>query len=334
MEKGRIYSKCGFYCNRCTAYKNNSRTQEDRERGSALWEKYFGLHFKPDIVKCEGCQSSAPWKTGNLLPDRACPIRACAVYNEVLTCAHCSLFPCAEYSKRVPGTELRRQREKAANIKFTDDEYQKYIEPFEGQVHLKELHNNLKPEEIAAPKQFSLDVDIVPFPTQTNLLPDKQDEMRRLHSLLGNIFSTKAPNYVDQLISERKMPYLRVLLWVMGLYGELREENLVLESTAHRDRMECSRLVRKRDNSLYEPIQDAVERLKKSGIQIEFKPFKKNWTLILGVDESIGGPVILTALKTYVSSLVKKYSEPVYTGSYNLKGKAFKLFTRADMRDL
>ena len=256
------------------------------------------------------------------------------MYNEVLTCAHCSLFPCAEYSKRVPGTELRRQREKAANITFTDNEYQKYIEPFVGQVHLKELHSTLKPEEVVSPKQFSLDVDITPFPTQTNLLPDKQDEMRRLHSLLGNTFSTKAPNYVDQLVSERKMPYLWVLLWVMGLYGELREENLVLESTAHRDRMECSRLVRKRDNSLYEPIQDAVERLKKSGIQIEFKPFKKNWTLILGVDESVGGPVILTALKAYVSSLVKKYGEPVYTGSYNLKGKAFKLFTRADMRDL
>ena len=40
------------------------------------------------------------------------------------------------------------------------------------------------------------------------------------------------------------------------------------------------------------------------------------------------------SLKTYVSVLVKKYGEPVYTGSYNLKGKAFKLFTRADMRDL
>ncbi len=85
---------------------------------------------------------------------------------------------------------------------------------------------------------------------------------------------------------------------------------------------------------MYEPIQDAVERLKKSGIQIEFKPFKKNWTLILGVDKSIGDLFILTALKTYVSSLVKEYGEPVYTGSYNLKGKAFKLFTRADMRDL
>ena len=85
---------------------------------------------------------------------------------------------------------------------------------------------------------------------------------------------------------------------------------------------------------MYEPVQDVVNSLKEFGIQIEFKPFKKNWTLILGADESIGGHGVLAALKTYVSSLVKKYGEPVYTGSYNLKGKAFKLFTRLDMRDL
>ncbi|MFA5450574.1 MAG: DUF3795 domain-containing protein [Dehalococcoidales bacterium] len=334
MEKGRIYSKCGFYCNHCPAYKDNSGTKEDRMRGSAVWEKYFGLHFKPDIVKCEGCQSSAPWKARNLLPDRACPIRACAVYNEVLTCAHCSLFPCAEYAKRVPGSELRRQREKAANSTFTDDEYQKYIEPFEGQVHLKELRSTLKLEELIPPKQFSVGVNVTPFPINTNLTPEKEKAMRQLHLVLGNILSTKAANYVDQLLMERKKPYLWVLLWVMGLYGELREENLVLESAAHRDRIECSRLVRKRDNSLYEPIQDAVERLRKSGIQIEFKPSKRDWMLTLGVDKSIGGSSIITALKSYVSNLVKKYGEPIYTGSYNLKGEAFKLFTRVDMRDI
>ena len=334
MDKGRIYSKCGFYCNYCPAYKDNSRTQEDRERGSALWEKYFGLHFKPDIVRCDGCQSTSPWKTGNLLPDRTCPIRACAVYNEVVTCAQCSVFPCSEYSKRVPGAELRKQREKVANITFSDNEYQKYIEPFEGQVHLKELHSTLKPEELVPPKQFSADINVAPFPIKTNLTPEKEEAMRRLYSLLGNIFSTKAVNYVDKVLLERKKPYLWEFIWVMGLYGELKADKLVLESSVRGDKKECSRLVRKRDNTLYEPIQDLVNSLGKFGLQIEFKPFKKNWALILGADESVGGLDILTALKTYVSSLVKKYGEPVYTGSYNLKGKAFKLFTRLDMCDL
>jgi hypothetical protein len=268
MEKGQIYSKCGFCCRRCPAYKDNSSTEEDRIRGRALWEKYFGLHFKPDVVRWEGCQSLAPWKTGNLLPDRACPIRACAVHNEVATCAYCSLFPCVEYSKRVPSSNLRQQREKVTNIKFTDDEYQKYIEPFEGQVHLKELYNTIKPEEIVPSKQVSYKVDVVPFPIKTGLTTNKQEEMRLLHSLLENVYSEKSVNYIDQLLFERKKPYLRVLIWVMGLYGEVRGEKLVLESTAHKDRKECSRIVRKKDNTLYEPVQEGVNRLKKWGIQI------------------------------------------------------------------
>jgi hypothetical protein len=122
--------------------------------------------------------------------------------------------------------------------------------------------------------------------------------MRRLYSLLGNIFSTKAVNYVDQLLLDRKKPYLWELIWVMGLYGELKADKLVLESSVCSDKKECSRLVRKKDNTLYEPVQEVVNSLKKFGLQIEFKPFKKNWALILGTDESIGGLDILTALKT------------------------------------
>ena len=42
----------------------------------------------------------------------------------------------------------------------------------------------------------------------------------------------------------------------------------------------------------------------------------------------------LENLKTFVSRLTDKYGEPVYAGSYNLRGKAFKVFTRVDMSDL
>jgi hypothetical protein len=334
MDKEQIYSKCGFYCNRCPAFKDNSRTEADRERGSALWEKYFGLHFKSEIVRCEGCQATAPWQTGNRLPDRSCPIRACAVYNGAVTCAHCSLFPCEEYTKRVPGADLRRQRESAANTKFSDDEYLDYLEPFDGQTHLKKLHITLRPEDIVPAKQISASERIIPFPRKTNLPFDKEQEMRQLHSLLGTAFSQQAANYAGQVLIERKKPYLWGILWVMGLYGELGAEKLVLESAVCGDRKECSRLVRKRDNTLYEPVQDAVNSLKKSGIQIEFKPSKKNWTLTLSVDESVRGSSIPQSLKAYISNLVKKYGEPVYVSSYNLKGKAFKFFTMADMSDL
>ncbi len=297
MDKEQIYSKCGFYCNRCPAFKDNSRTEADRERGSALWEKYFGLHFKSDIVRCEGCQATSPWKTGNLLPDRTCPIRACAVYNGVATCAHCSFFPCEEYSKRVPGADLRRQRERAANIKISDDEYLENMEPFEGQTHLIQLRATIRPEDILPPKQFSAKENIASFPRETTLTADKQRQMRQLHSLLRTVFSQQAANYAGQVLMERKKPYLWGIMWVMGLYGEIKDGKLVLESAVCVDRKECSRLVRKRDTTLYEPVRDVVDSLKPFGIQIEFKPYKKKWELHLSIDDNAGGAVILEALK-------------------------------------
>jgi len=256
------------------------------------------------------------------------------VYNDVVTCAQCPLFPCEEYSKRIPGADLRRQREIAANIKISDEEYQDYLEQFDGQTHLKELHATLRAEEIVSPKKFSIKERIAPFPSKTNLTPNREKGMKQLHSLLCTAFSQQADNYAGQILLERKKPYLWGIIWVMGLYGELKANMLVLERQVCGDRKECSRLVRKRDNTLYEPVQNVANNLKKFGIQIAFKPSKKNWTLTLSVDDIIGGSSILRSLKTYVSSLVKKYGEPVYVNSYNLKGNAFRLFTKLDMNDL
>ena len=209
------------------------------------------------------------------------------------------------------------------------------MEPFDGQTHLKKLHVTLRAGRHSAAKTNFCQMNALsPFPGKTNLTLDKEQEMRQLHSLLSTAFSQQAANYAGQVLIERKKPYLWGIIWVMGLYGELRADKLVLDSAVCGDRKECSRLVRKRDNTLYEPVQDVVNSLKKSGIRIEFKPSKKNWTLTLSVDDRIGGSSIPESLKAYVSVLARKYGEPVYVGSYNLKGKAFKSFTRLDMSSL
>ncbi len=50
----------------------------------------------------------------------------------------------------------------------------------------------------------------------------------------------------------------------------------------------------------------------------------------LGI-EGPDGTRILEALYSYTHTLVEKYGEPVYIDSYDLKGPAFKLFSRLDM---
>jgi len=158
--------------------------------------------------------------------------------------------------------------------------------------------------------------------------------MRRLHSLLTTVFSQHAPSYASQIVLERKKVYLRGLIWVLGLYGQVRDNKLILESAVNQDKKECARLVRKTDNKLHYAVEDAVRTLNSFGIQVEFKPSGKNWELNLDIDKNTGSPDVLEALKIYVSTLAGKYGTPAYVGSYNLKGKAFKLFTRLDMSDL
>jgi hypothetical protein len=234
----------------------------------------------------------------------------------------------------VPGPDLRQQRETAANIKISDQEYRDYLEPFDGQTHLMDLNVTLRLEEIVAPKSFSAGDRLTPFPVKVNLTSGKLKDLQLLHSLLSKAFSQTARNYVGQILLERQKSYLYGIMWVMGLYAELKGDRLVLASSIWGARKECSRLVRKKDNTLFEPVQDVVEGLKQFGIQIEFQALKKNWILTLKIDEKAGGASLLESLKTYVSSLVKQYGEPVYVNGYNLKGQAFKAFTRVDMRSL
>ena len=328
MEK--VFGKCGFECGRCPAFKANSQTDADRKRGAGIWDRYFGLHFKPEVLACQGCQGEKPWKGGSLLPDRSCPIRACAVYNNVQTCAQCASFPCKEYSHRVPGPGLRKEREEAAGINISDVEWAQYLEQYDGQTHLAVLHATLAPNALVAQKEFDTGA-AAPFPTKTSLGVQRQHKMKLLHSVLSKNFSRRGETYAEQVLIERKRPYVACLLWVMGLYGGLEDGRLVLNSTDHPDRKECVRLVRKTDNAPHKSAQDAMTSLADSGIRIECQTFKRRWTLTMSIDENVGGKALLSTLKEYEAALVEKYGVPDYVSGYNLKGQAFKAFSRVDM---
>jgi hypothetical protein len=334
MSQGPIYSRCGYNCGKCPAYKANSVTEDDRKRGSEAWAKYFGLHFSPSIIKCEGCRSAEPWKTGNLLPDRMCAIRACANYNGVPNCAYCSIFPCPEYTAKISGPDLRRQREEASNIMFSEAEYQQYLEPFEGQTHLKELHKSIQPEELIAPKPVEPMTVISPFPMKSGPGTEEESRFRTLHRLLSKVFLQKASSFSGQTLLERKNVYIRGLLWVLGYYGKMENDRLTITSGEHGNFKECNRLVRKTDNQLHGAIQQAAESIAQFGIKVEFKPQKKAWEIGLLIEPKAGGGEALTALHEYNLRMAEKHGVPVYVDSMNLKGKAFKLFSQLDMNGI
>lgn len=327
-------SKCGSYCHKCPAYIGNTGTEEDRKKGSQDWERYFGLHFKPKVIKCSGCQASEPWKTGNLLPSRMCLIRSCAIFNEVETCAHCAEFPCQEYTRLAPGADLRERQEKAREIKFSDPEYFQNIEPFEGAPHLTVLRKTLSSDQVKAPKPFTTGENIVPFSSTTTLDRAQSRDMESLHHLLSTIINHKAPTYIGQIVLSRHLPCTLALIWSLSFYGVAEGERMILRSEECKDKKECTRFVRKTDNQLHGLVQEAVVQLAEKGLIIKFTPLKKEWEMRLEASPKAGESNTLSSLKRYVDSLATRFGEPVYAGSYNLKGRAFKLFSNVDMRGL
>ena len=325
-----VFSKCGFDCSRCPAFEANSETIEEREHGAAIWEKYFGLQFKPGVVRCKGCQTLAPWSTGNLLPDRACPIRACAIHNEVRTCASCLSFPCKEYSRRVPGPGLRHEREAETGTAITDQEWREHLEQYDGQSHLAELHRSISAAELVPPKPLQTSVAL-PFPPESAIAVGTRNRMKNVHSLMTRVLSRTGDTFAEQIVINRQLPLVAGLLWVLAFYGRPQNEALVLESRDHVGRKECERLVRKSSNTPHENTQNAIAILAQSGVKIDFRPERKGWTLSMRVDKDAGGATTLLALKEYTEVLTERYGTPTYVDGFNLRGKAFRDFKKADM---
>jgi hypothetical protein len=256
-------SKCGSYRSKCPAHIGNTGTDADRKKGSSDWERYFGIHFKPDVIRCAGCQATAPWKTGNLLPSRMCLIRACALFNEVETCAHCAESPCKEYIRLAPSADLREQQENARGFKFSDPEYFQNIEPFEGAPHLAALRKTIGPDKVKATKPFPTGENIVPFPSRTTLDRTQRRDMQRLHILLSSVVNQKAPTYIEQLALNRRLPCALALIWSLSLYGIAESQRLIVRSEDCEARLLCARFVRKTDNQLHESVREAVAQLAK-----------------------------------------------------------------------
>ncbi|UCD92455.1 MAG: DUF3795 domain-containing protein [Methanobacteriota archaeon] len=141
-----FFAKCGCNCGHCLAFKGNSKTDEDRQRCSDGWHRYLGAKLKPEICYCNGCQSSNPWKSGNILPDRSCNIRPCALHVGVKTCAYCYAYPCEDLEGRIPGEDFRERTESLIGEPVPEDDYLAFLEPYEGLKHLKEMRAGLNSE--------------------------------------------------------------------------------------------------------------------------------------------------------------------------------------------
>lgn len=329
-----LFSKCGFNCGRCAAYKENVKTKKARQRGSEAWKKYYGFKIKIDRMYCDGCQT--PDEKNPILLARGCTIRTCAIINGVKTCAHCSAFDACIQMLRIFTQGVDRKRiETRIGAPISDKDYQAYIEPYENLNHLDKIRSSLALKDIKDAKVSDVKPRIVDFPDSLAYSKKEISGFKALHKLLANIISLSGNTYAQQVALKKRKQYFLTLLWTFGLYGDIKKKgvlHLTIDSTIYMKQKLIGDL---------STVLTYFTMLKKFGIRCEHLPeikekYGKNgwltpmgwlrhkgWHVTLSFDSKAGGVSALKALQRYTSRLNKKYGK-----------KAFRYFGQADMRVL
>jgi hypothetical protein len=206
--------------------------------GEADWEEYSKevkkyTGYKPIKYEWEGC-------VGCLTPNKElpkhpfynflkkCRTRKCGTHNEVDNCAYCRRFPCANTVARNDFTREKVSEKLKSDI--DDKIYEQYIRMFDAITNLKEIRNNLADNQIKNPKLISRKIDIVKLEGEFkdkyfNRIYEKFIEIAK--SNLGIKGIDTVAGY-EQYLSRKE--FLWRFLWILGLYGEISEDGLTIDS--------------------------------------------------------------------------------------------------------
>ncbi|MFC1492618.1 DUF3795 domain-containing protein [candidate division KSB1 bacterium] len=321
-----IYSKCGFICSNCASYRENLKTTEGRKRCSDGWQKYLGYRLSPEKLKpCDGCQTP---DEKNPVMYINCKVRKCAVINSVLTCAHCSGFPC-EDAPNISFTRDKRQMiEERLGHSMPEEDYLSFVECFEGMKHLEEIRSGLKSEDIIEIRTFSAVPRTSQFPDNISLPDEQPGLLKKLYSIICGLDSVEETTYARKIILGKRRPKILKILWTFGLFGELRENGtsfLVVDSKTY-----CEQKI----NSYHHIVLEYFSVFENYGVRCEIVPEiedewktpqgglrKKGWKMTLSFDlDENKNLTMLRLLQDYTGLLQKKHGST-----------AFRYFSRADM---
>jgi hypothetical protein len=322
-----LFSKCGSNCGRCPAYRENVKTDEDRQRCSDGWHMYLGARLRPDRCYCDGCQT--PDDENPVRVVRGCNIRKCAIFNGVETCAHCSGYPCVDL-RGVAGTVSRERTEARLGAPVLEGDYLAFIEPYELIEHLDEIRASLGPEDIVEMTKASVRPAIVDFPVDLSLSKEETAALEALHGLLAEVGTAADVSYARQVALKKRRQNLLKMLWAFGRFGEPGEEDgphLAIDGETY---------LTQKIQSNYSRVKDYFKVIEEYGVRCEHVPLteegwltpkgalrKRGWFMKMRFDDDAGGASALTALQSYTAKLDEKYG----------KG-AFRYFSKADMRVL
>ena len=120
-----IIARCGYRCDLCPAYRENIHGQQDQQRASDGWFKYYGFRIPPEQLRCDGCRDERP-EARRI--DATCPIRPCAIVRGMDTCAPCPECGCERYESRTVTREWVEQR---LGAPIPPEDYRWFVLPYE-----------------------------------------------------------------------------------------------------------------------------------------------------------------------------------------------------------
>ena len=242
------------------------------------------------------------------------------------------------------GAWNRKNIEEKLHAPISEEEYQVFVEPFEGIRRLKAIHSSLKPEEITVPSRAPASkTRIVDFPERLPFSREETASFRSVHSMLETIghssFGLKDPDtFAQQHTLEYNRAHVMRYLWILGRYGRFENSktgHLVVDAETY----ESNRGNEKRLAIWSFVKENVIEALSEFGVSCELVALEgvkeedlrtgtgylrsRGWVMTMSFKEDIGGIAALKALQTYAQRLDGKYSS-----------KAFQHFADADMQIL
>jgi hypothetical protein len=340
----QLVAKCGIDCSACPwgPYPRTDMTAEEFERYRNDAKRILGyMPIKTSCLTCQTPDSKIP--KGSRLPNRKCLIRRCVDTTGVANCAYCALFPC-DTVKATGGVWNRKNMEEKLGAPISEEEYQAFVEPFEGIKRLAAIRSSLKPEEIVEPAQApTSETRIAGFPEDLPFSREKTAAFKAVHKLLATIKQSSlglrdTDTFAQQHSLETRRAHVLRFLWILGRYGKFETEKracLVVDARAYEANRGSEKTL-----AIWSFVKDTVfkavselgvycERVALKGVKEEDLATgtgylrSKGWVMTMSLEGERGGTAALKALQTYTRRLDEEYGK-----------KAFQHFADTDMRVL
>ncbi len=259
----------------------------------------------------------------------------------VANCGYCTRFPC-DTLKDTAGAWNRQKIEAKLGAPLSEEDYQSFVEPFEGLKRLETILASLTQAELVEPptKTPTVKAKIADFPE--NLLFSKEETaaFKAVHKLLATLHdSPLGMSNTDTFAQQHKLENLRAhvfrVLWIFGCYGKLEQDQLLVDPEGYFANRGSEKTL-----AIWAFVQGTIFKiLSEQGVSCERTALKgvkeedlatgtgylrgRGWIMTMKFKQKLGGAPVLKAFQEYTQMLDKKYGK-----------KAFKQFVNVDMQVL